>query len=319
MQARTDHAGCVRAAVVPRHGPPEVIEVRSDWPEPGPPGPGEVLIEVHTAGLNPSDTKIRAGGRSLSGQADLPYVAGREAAGRVLEVGSEVEGLAPGHDVFAFFGWGARPGGHAERLVVAASTVAERPGGTPLTEAAGLPLAGLTALQALTALDPPPGERILVTSASGGVGHLAVQLAVARGLEVIATAGPANRSFVEGLGAVEVLDYREVGSPAALGGIRYMLDSVGGDNIAAYQGHLAADAHVAAVAGVPGTVRAGLRVSPVRCQASAEELSDLAELMASGRLSVTVQEVFPLERVAQAHQLLEGRHVRGKLVIAIAG
>lgn len=309
-------AGAVRAAVVPRHGPAEVIQVREDWPEPGPPTQGEVLVAVQAAGLNPSDTKIRAGGGRLGG-VDLPYVAGREAAGRVTEVGPGVEGLEPSQEVFAFFGWGARPGGHAERLVVAASSLALRPPGVPVHEAAGLPLAGLTALQGLEALGARTGERVLVTSGSGGVGHLGVQIAVALGLEVIATAGPTNLDFVRGLGATEVLDYRDEDHRRGLGGIAYLLDSVGAANIESYLGCLSPGAKVAAVAGVPGHVANGITVTPIRCEASSERLTRLSELMSAGRLSVAVQDVFPLDRVGEAHRLLEDGHVRGKLVIAI--
>ena len=302
--------------MVPRHGPAEVIEVREDWPEPDPPGSGEVLVAVQAAGLNPSDSKLRAGSGRLGG-VDLPYVAGREAAGRVVEVGPGVDGLESGQEVFAFFGWGARPGGHAERLVVAASALALRPPGVRADEAAGLPLAGLTALQGLESLGARPGERVLVTSGSGGVGHLGVQIAVALGLEVIATAGPSNLDFVRALGAAEVLDYRDEDHRRQLQGIPYLLDSVGAANIESYLSYLSPGARVAAVAGVPGDVVRGITVTPIRCEASTDRLARLSELMASGRLSVTVQEVFPLEQAAEAHRLLEDGHVRGKLVIAI--
>ena len=163
------HAGAMRAAVVPRHGPAQVIEIRDGWPEPGPPGQGEVLVAVEAAGLNPSDTKIRA--RRRPGDKEPPYVAGREAAGTIIECGPDVKGLEPGEAVFAFFGWFARPGGHAEYLVVPASMVARRPVALPVVEAAAVPLAGLTALQALRALEVPTGERLLVTAGAGGVGH----------------------------------------------------------------------------------------------------------------------------------------------------
>jgi NADPH:quinone reductase-like Zn-dependent oxidoreductase len=306
----------VRAAVVPRYGPAEVIEVRDDWPEPAPPGAGEVLVAVRAAGLNPSDTKIRAAG-GRPGGTEPPYVAGREAAGRVVAVGPDVDSLEPGQEVFAFFGWGARPGGHAERLVVADSALALTPPGVPVPEAAGLPLAGLTALQGLEALGAAAGERVLVTSGSGGVGHLGVQIAVALGLEVIATSGPENLDFVRGLGASEVLDYRDEDHRRRLQEIRYVLDSVGAANIASYRNCLAADAKVAAVAGVPSALPEGITVTPIRCEASSARLAWLSRLMAEGRLSVTVQQVFPLEAVAEAHRLLEGGHVRGKLVIAV--
>lgn len=294
-----------------------MLEVRGDWPEPDPPGRGEVLIAVEAAGLNPSDTKIRAAAASRA-PGGLPYVAGREAAGRIVELGPDVVGLSVGDPVFCFFGWDARPGGHAERLVVQASAVARRPGDVPVAEAAGVPLAGLTALQGMRFLDPPPGERIVVTAGAGGVGHFAVQLAVLRGLEVLATAGPANRDFLIGLGAAEVIDYRHDEAVKRLYGARCALDAVGAQNIAGYQHVLADKARIAAVAGLPADLRPDIASAAIRCQASAENLAELAGLMESGKLSTTVQEVFPLERVADAHRLLEGRHVRGKLVIEIS-
>src|SRR5437899_876802 len=123
----------MRAAVVPRHGPAQVIEIRDDWPEPDPPGEGELRMAVEAAGLNPSDTKIRArGGPGAPGGKEPPYVAGREAAGTGAEGGGGGTGLAAGDLVFAFFGWFSRPGGHAEQLVVPASMVARRPPSIPL-------------------------------------------------------------------------------------------------------------------------------------------------------------------------------------------
>ena len=308
----------MRAAVVPCHGPAEVIEIRNDWPEPGPPGEGEVLMAVQAAGLNPSDTKIRArGGLGGPGSKEPPYVAGREAAGTIVECGPGVTAPRPEEDVFAFFGWFARPGGHAEHLVVPASMVAPRPSGVPVLEAAAVPLAGLTALQALQVLEVPAGERLLVTAGAGGVGHFAVQLAARQGLEVVATAGPANHDFVLGLGASEVIDYHAATAVARLAGIGYMLDAVGADNIAAYQEVLAGGARVVAVAGLPANVRADITATAIRCRPSDEDLGQLAGLLAEGHLSATVQEVFPLARAADAHVLLEGGHVRGKLVIQI--
>ncbi|HET6794445.1 MAG TPA: NADP-dependent oxidoreductase [Acidimicrobiales bacterium] len=306
----------MRACVVTRHGPAEVLEVTADWPDPGAPGEGEVSISVEAAGLNPSDVKIRAGGGPPGAYPGTPYVAGREAAGTVLEVGPGVRGLRPGDPVFAFFRWDARPGGHAERLVVPASMVALRPASVPVTEAAGLPLAGLTAWQALEVLAVPAGERLIVTSGSGGVGHLAVQLAASAGVSVVATTGPANIDFVRSLGADEVVDYHDPDAAERMAGARYLLDSVGGANIAAYQAGMASGGRVAAVAGLPGEPRPDLAMTPIRARPDSDQLSELASRLGRG-LSVTVQEVFPLERAADAHELLEGGHVRGKLVIAL--
>ncbi len=275
-------------------------------------------MAVEAAGLNPSDTKIRArGGLGLPGSKEPPYVAGREAAGTLLECGPGVPGLAPGDPVFAFFGWFARPGGHAEQLVVPASMVARRPVAVPVSAAAAVPLAGLTALQALQVLQVPPGERLLVTAGAGGVGHFAIQLAARRGLEVVTTAGPANHEFVRSLGASEIIDYHRPDATDRVAGISYVLDAVGGDNIDSYQKALADGARIAAVAGLPPAVRDDLTATAIRCRPSAEALGELARLLADGHLSPTVQEVFPLARAAEAHALLEGGHVRGKLVIQI--
>ena len=278
-----------------------------------------MLVAVEAAGLNPSDVKIRArGGPGMPGSKEPPYVSGREAAGTIIACGPGVEGLRPGDGVFAFFGWFARPGGHAERLVLPASMVARRPAAVPLVEAAAVPLAGLTAFQALDVLEVPSGERLLVTGGAGGVGHFAVQLGALRGLEVVATAGPANHEFVRGLGASEVIDYHAPEAARRVAGIGYLLDAVGADNIAAYQDVLAEGGRVVAVAGLPSEVRADLTATAIRCRPSSEDLGELARLLAAGDLSATVQEVFPLARAADAHLLLEGGHVRGKLVIQIA-
>jgi NADPH:quinone reductase len=309
----------VRAAVVPRHGPAQVIEVREDWPAPGPPGEAEVLIAVEAAGLNPSDTKIRSrGGPGAPGAKEPPYVSGREAAGTVIECGRRVDGLEPGDPVFSFFGWFANPGGHAEQVVVSASMVARRPATVPVEEAAAVPLAGLTAFQGLRILDVPRGGRLLVTAGAGGVGHFAIQLGALYGLEVVATAGAANHEFVLSLGASEAVDYHAADVTRRLAGINYVLDAVGGTNISLYQEVLGEGARVVAVAGLPTELRADLRATAIRCQPSGEDLSELAELLAKGVLRPTVQKVFPLAESAAAHTLLEGGHVRGKLVIQVA-
>jgi NADPH:quinone reductase-like Zn-dependent oxidoreductase len=219
---------------------------------------------------------------------------------------------------FAFFGWFSRPGGHAEYLVVPASMVARRLAALRVAEAAAVPLAGLTALQGIRTLGKRAGERVLVTAGAGGVGHFAVQLAAARGLEVIATAGPANTDFVPGLGASVVIDYHDPDITRRLAGIWFLLDAVGGDNIGAYQGVLAEGARIVAVAGLPSVDRGDFSAAPIRCRPSAEDLAELATLLSEGTLVPTVQQVFPLARAADAHVLLEGGHVRGKLVIQIS-
>ncbi len=304
----------MRAVVVPRHGPADVLEVRDDWPRPGPPGPGEVLVAVEAAGLNPSDVKLRAGGAPAG---ELPYVAGREAAGRVLAVGADVSGLAVEDAVFAFFGWFSRPGGHAEQVVIPASMVARRPASWPVIDAAAVPLAGLTALQALRLLDVPPGRQVLITGGAGGVGVFAVQLAALAGLDVVATTGPSNQEFVRELGATRTLDYHDPRTGDAFDGGTHLLDLVGPTSIGTHQDRLAAGAQVVAIAGLPADVRPDVAAQAMRAQPSGADLAYLAGLLDSGTLRVEVQRTFPLEAAAEAHRLLEGGHVRGKLVITV--
>jgi NADPH:quinone reductase-like Zn-dependent oxidoreductase len=306
----------MRAVVVPRHGPADVLQYRTDWPRPDGPGPGEILVAVEAAGLNPSDVKLRAGGAPPE---ELPYVAGREAAGRVLVPGPDVADFAPGEAVFAFFGWHARPGGHAERVVIPASMVAPRPVAVPVVEAAAVPLAGLTALQALRLLDVPAGGRIVITGGAGGVGVFAVQLAHLAGLEVVATAGPDNQEFVRALGAARTVDYHDPGAAALLAGATHLLDLVGPGTIDAYQGGLAPGARVVAIAGLPAEMRPDLWAQAMRAQPSGPDLTHLADLLAAGSLRVEVARTFPLEAAADAQRLLEGGHVRGKLVIVVGG
>jgi len=270
------------------------------------------LVAVEAAGLNPSDVKNRAGGAPAE---KLPYVAGREAAGRVLAVGDGVDGFAEGDDVFSFFGWFGRPGGHAEQVVIPASMVSRRPSAVPVTISAALPLAGLTAYQALRLLDVPAGETIAITGGAGGVGCFAVQLAAAAGLRVLTTASSGNHAFLRELGAGEVVDYHDPDAARALAGVAYLLDLVGPDAVEAYQDQLAPDASVVTVVGVPVRLRPGLSARHIRAQPGSFDLDQLAEWLMSGALRVEVQQIFPLDDIVSAHRLLEGGHVRGKLVI----
>ncbi len=308
----------MRAAVVPRHGDPDVIEIRDDWPDPGAPGDQEVKIAVEAAGLNPSDWKIRARGGRVGGGPTLPYVAGREAAGTIVAVGDEVTEFVAGDSVWAYFGWHARPGGHCEELLVAASAVSRQPRSVTVEEAAGVPLAGITAWQALRMLNIPEGGAVVVTAGSGGVGHYAVQIAAARGLEVISTTGPTNQAFVRSLGASRVVDYHdEAATLDAVRGATHLLDATGPATIAAYQPVLAEDSRIVAVAGLPQDLRPDITARAMHAEPVGADMDELTALTDAGKLATTLHHVFPLERLAEAHAMLAGGHVRGKIVIKI--
>ncbi|MEA3215304.1 MAG: hypothetical protein QOJ19_1460 [Acidimicrobiia bacterium] len=312
----------MRAVTVPRFGSPDVLEVVTDWPEPDPPGPDEVLVTVHAAGLNPSDCKIRGGMGPLPDDRSFPYVAGREAAGVVEAVGDEVTEFAPGDPVFAFFGWFSRFGGHAERVVVPAAAVARRPDSIPVVEAAAVPLAGLTAWQALGLLQAPPEATVVITGGAGGVGCFAVQLAAERGHRVVATASATSFPLVEDLGADVVVDYHDPHHIERLvdlagGSVSYLLDLVGPGTIQGLVPVLAADARVVAVAGLAGDLPSSVAARAMRARPDGVDLSQLAERLEDGRLRALVDERFPLEEARSAHERLEGGRVHGKLVLTV--
>ncbi len=195
----------MRAAVLTGYGGVERLELR-EIPRPEP-GAGQLLVRVRAAGVNPIDWKIRQGKLRLLLPARFPLVLGFDVAGEVVTVGPEVADFAPGDAVHAMLD-GRHGGGYAEYAVVGQAAAALKPEALTWEEAAALPLAALTAWQALRDLaDLQPGERVAVTGAAGGVGHFAVQIAAALGARVTAVAGPGHQDLVRRLGAHRTVDY----------------------------------------------------------------------------------------------------------------
>jgi NADPH:quinone reductase-like Zn-dependent oxidoreductase len=195
----------MRAAVLTGYGGGERLELREILrPEPG---PGQLLVRVRAAGVNPVDWKIRQGSLRLLLPARFPLVLGYDVAGEVAAVGPEVADFEPGDPVYAMLD-SRHGGGYAEYAVTGQASAAPKPETLTWEEAAAVPVAALTALQALRDLAGlQPGERAAVTGAAGGVGHFAVQLAAAFGARVTAVAGPGHQEFVRRLGAARTVDY----------------------------------------------------------------------------------------------------------------
>jgi NADPH:quinone reductase-like Zn-dependent oxidoreductase len=195
----------MRAVVLTGYGGVERLELREiRRPEPG---PGQLLVRVRAAAVNPIDWKIRSGRLRLLLPARMPIVLGFDVAGEVVAVGPEVGDFEPGDPVFAMLD-SRHGGGYAEYAVVGRAAAAPKPEALTWEEAAALPVAGLTALQALRDLaGVRPADRVAITGAAGGVGHLAVQLAVSFGAHVTAVAGPSHQDFVRRLGAARTVDY----------------------------------------------------------------------------------------------------------------
>jgi NADPH2:quinone reductase len=276
-------------------------------------GPGELLVRVRAAGVNPGDWKVRAGGY---GAVPLPAVLGREVAGTVAAVGDGVSGFAVGDEVFG--GTPGMLGGWAELARVTASFAAARPAAVTPVDAAVLPVAAGTAYDGLNGLALSAGATLLVNGAGGGVGVAVVQLAVARGLTVIGTAGPAKHDLVAALGAVPVASGSGVVeriAAAAPGGVDAAFDLAGGQALRTIsplvqdRGRLVSVADHALVAELGGRA--------VQRDRSGGVLAALAALVAEGTLDPLVTDVRPLEQAGAALAVVEAGHSRGKVAIHV--
>ncbi|MEV6588714.1 NADP-dependent oxidoreductase [Streptomyces acidicola] len=315
----TSSAPSMRAVRQIDYGGPEVLQVAEV--EPPVPGPGEVLVRVRATGLNPADVKIRAGAPGHRTQ-QPPFTPGLELAGEVAAVADEVTGFAVGDTVYGFVF--SPLGAQAQYTVTHAGLLAPVPSGVDLIQAGGLAMAGLTAWQALATAQVGAGQRVLIHAAAGGLGHLAVQIAKARGAYVIGTARSEKHDFLHGLGADEVIDYTSVDFTAVLrDGIDVVLDPLGDDYGPRSLTLLSpGGTYVDVRQPNPGRaeVRAkaqqnGIRFADVTVAPNTADLTDLVTLAARGRLRVAVEQTLPLPDVAKAHELVETGRVKGKIVI----
>jgi NADPH:quinone reductase-like Zn-dependent oxidoreductase len=312
----------LRAIRVERFGGPEALRLVSM--EPPAPGPGEVLVRVAAAGVNPVDWKVRAGG---AGErfGRPPYVPGWDVAGVVEATGDGVSAFAAGDEVFGMPRFPEPAGCYADYVCAPADHLAAAPAGTDRVAAAGLPLAGLTALQALDLVGVTDGQRVLVHAAGGGVGHLAVQLAKARGAYVIGTGRADKRPFLQELGIDEVVDYTTVAFEEAVEDVDVVVNLVGGDYGRRSLRVLRPGGVLAMIVGGGGGAlgaaaeAAGVRVERHLVRPDRQGLARLAELAGRGDLRVAVEHALPLEQAARAHELGERGHTRGKIVLAVAG
>ncbi|MFD8010072.1 NADP-dependent oxidoreductase [Streptomyces sp. NPDC058955] len=310
----------MRALVLDSFGGPEVLRI-AEVPVPAT-GPGQVRVRVTASTVHPVDLATRSG---VLAEAGLMSGGGRtglgwDVAGVVEETGPGVTSVRPGDPVIGMNDrLDVALGTQAEHVVLDAHAVAPAPAGLDPVAAATLPLAGLTALQALAALALPDGETLLVTGAAGAVGGYAVQLAAARGLRVVATARAADEPFVRGLGAAHFV----AAGPGRLGeAVRALVPGgVAGALDAAVLGAAALDAvrtggaFAALVAGGAPYPLRGIRVAPVWVRADRADLTRLAALAEAGALTTRVADALPLTAAAEAHRRLAEGGLRGRLVL----
>ena len=308
----------MKAIAIDAYGSADQLALR-ELPDP-PVGPDTVLVRVRAAGVNPVDWKVREGYLAGAMPSHFPLVPGWDAAGVVAAAGPAVTGFAVGDEVIGYVRRDdIQYGTYAELVPAPERTLADKPVQASWAEAGGLPLAGLTAYQALQLARTGAGDTVLVHGASGGVGHLAVQLARALGAHrVIGTASEANHDFVRALGAEPVsygdglLDRIRAVAPD---GVDVALDLFGGEALDISAQLLSRPARLISTADPEHVSRLGgsyLFVKP-----STADLSVLAGLVDADRLTVHVARTFPLAEAAGAQRLVESGHVRGKVVLEV--
>jgi NADPH:quinone reductase-like Zn-dependent oxidoreductase len=300
----------MQAVVVHQTGDPEVLSLEEA--QPPEPADGEVLIKVHAASVNPVDWKRRRG----FAPTQLPAVIGQDVSGTV-EV-SRAQGYEAGEAVFGV----VASGGYAEFATASAATIAKKPAGVSHEQAAAIPVAGLTAWQALFHRGSlERGQTALVAGAAGGVGHFAVQFARHAGAQVIGTGSSRNRDFVLGLGADDYIDYTRQDVSTAVSGVDVAFDTVGGAVTEPLLRTVREGGIIVTIAAAPPEQQArelGVRAELLIMSPSSDQLAQIAELTAAGEIHVEIADVLPLSEVRQAHEMSETGHTRGKIVLAIA-
>jgi NADPH:quinone reductase-like Zn-dependent oxidoreductase len=304
-----------KAVQFDQYGDIEVLEVR-DVPRPVP-GPGEVLVEVKAAGINPGEAMIRKGAMHDRWPATFPSGQGSDLAGVVAEVGSGVTGFAVGDEVIGF---SERRNTHAEYVSVPADQLTAKPSGVPWEVAGALPGAGATAYAAVEAVKLTAGDVVAVAGAAGGVGSIAVQLATRTGATVLGIAGPANDGWLSDHGVIPV-NYGDdlaarLRSASPSGQVDAFLDFFGGGYVAIAVNELGvAPQRVDTIIDFAAIEQFGVQAAGNAEGASAAVIAELAGLVASGELELPIAGEYPLAEVRAAFRELEERHTRGKLVL----
>jgi NADPH:quinone reductase-like Zn-dependent oxidoreductase len=299
-------------------GGPKVLEL-TEVPQPEP-GPTEVLVRVTAAGVNPLDWKTRSGGAFLGRP---PFTVGADVAGVVAAVAEGVTRFRVGDRVFGMPRFPGEAAAYAEYLTAPARQLARTPERLSDVEAAALPMAALTAWQALVeTADVQPGERVLIHGAAGGIGHLAVQIAKARGAHVIGTARAAKHAFLADLGVDQAIDYTQQEAGDVLREVDLVLDLAGGETAlrslpALRDGGLL----IGVSSGTDVASQAAgdrVRVMYMLVEPDRSGLEAIAALIDEGALQVHIAETFPLAQAARAHKLGEAGRTQGKLVLTVS-
>jgi NADPH:quinone reductase-like Zn-dependent oxidoreductase len=343
IPSNPEHGGLMRAYVLKHYGGPEGSQLM-DVPTPTP-RPRDILVEVHAAGLNPVDYKFRQGKLRAILRPKLPFVLGNELAGEVIAVGRDVKRFRVGDRVFARVAKD-RGGAFAEQACVDEDHAAHMPRDLDFTAAAAVPLAGLTALQALRdELGVKPGQRVLISGGAGGVGTFAIQIAKWLDAHVTTTASQRGEALVRSLGCDEVIDYTAQDISKAEGRFDAGFDLIGGKTLEQMFEIMKPGTKIVSIAGVPEPQtaikdlggrralavvfwiisygirsrarRAGVSYRYLFMHASGTELAELAELIEQGKLKVIIDKIYPFAKISEALAYVESGHAKGKVVVTM--
>ncbi|RVD59869.1 NADP-dependent oxidoreductase [Mesorhizobium sp. M2D.F.Ca.ET.185.01.1.1] len=308
----------MRAVIQNAVGGPDVLFV-AEQPDPSP-KPGEVLVRVKAAGINPVDGVVRGGFYPLLGEP--PFILGWDISGTVAALGAGVTEFKVGDDVFGMPHFPKQAGAYAELATAPVDEIAAKPAAIDHAQAAALPLAGLTAWQGLVRHGGlQAGQRALIHAGAGGVGHLAVQIAKARGAHVIATASPDKTDFVRSIGADEVIDYTKGDFTEQVRNVDLVLDGMGGDHADGSLKVVRDGGVLVSLLDVRDATRTkakerNIRVERMSVVPDREGLVELARLVDADKLVPHVAKAFPLDQAEAAHAFLATRPI-GKVVLTV--
>jgi NADPH:quinone reductase-like Zn-dependent oxidoreductase len=307
----------MKAIVAHEYGGPEVLKLE-EIPVPEP-KENEILVRVVASGVNPADPLILGGKYAKEFGTHLPLILGYDMAGVVEKAGAKVTKLKVGDPVYAYLLWG---GGWAEHCISNEIESAIKPKSLTFTEASAVPLAALTAWQALIDIGKiQGGQTVFIHGGSGGVGSFAIQIAKARGARVIATASASNQDLLKQLGADVAIDYTKPNWEETVHDVDFALLPVGGETMRRTYGVMKKGGTIATLisrADPAELEKRGIRGAPVFSHPDAGELAEVTKLIDAGKIKPVVSQVLPLTEAAKADEQAETHHTRGKIVLKIA-
>src|SRR5437773_2094331 len=315
--ASVDEKPMMKAVVAHEYGAPEVLKFE-EVPRPEPKD-DEALVHVIASGVNPADPLTLSGKYAQEWGTHLPLIPGYDIAGVVEKVGAKITTLKVGDAVYGYPTFG---GGWAEFVTVKEWEVAAKPKSLSFAEAAAVPMCALTAWQALVdTAQLQAGQTVLIHGGSGGVGSFAVQIAKARGAKVIATASSANQDLLKQLGVDQPIDYTTTKFQDVAKDVDVVLNCVRADTLPASYGVVKKSGVIVSITGDPDPAECykhGIRCSGLMAHPDADVLEELTKLIEANKITPIVSQTFPLAEAARAHQQIETRHTRGKIVLRVA-